>query len=292
MYIYIYDIQYYTIIYLNNSKYFFIAYMNECQISSTFLPAAGREDGVDYSVSLSFIEVYKEVGYDLLSKARREIWATSWSWISLSIPVIQVGLGEKVDLKYYQTLSAVCETCFQNGKIFWPPAFVDRFGRAYAVLWNFRCRMFWHRTLAETRPVLGLGNALHRWACIILLCKQTNLLCKQTPNSVCYTSWSSQRYEGIFCVTKFISSFVLVRPPPPKSSDNDTDLYFETEWCYVMSISFFGILTNPKHLGIFARTPGPLSACPYRVARLFCKADGPICIKYRSRNCTTSILGI
>ena len=121
---------YYTIIYLNDSEYFFVAYMNECQISLTFLPAAGREDGVDYSVSLSFIEVYKEVGYDLLSKARREIRATSWSWISLSIPVIQVGLGEKVDLKCYQTLSAVCETCFQNGNIFLPPAFFGSFWKS------------------------------------------------------------------------------------------------------------------------------------------------------------------
>ena len=48
----------------------------------------------------------------------------------MSIPVIQVGLGEKVDLKCYETLSAVCETCFQNGKIFLPLAFFGSFWKS------------------------------------------------------------------------------------------------------------------------------------------------------------------
>ncbi|CAJ1335278.1 unnamed protein product [Effrenium voratum] len=44
----------------------------------------GRHDGVDYSVSMSFIEVYKEVGYDLLSKdfGRNQ---ESWPTVSVSL---------------------------------------------------------------------------------------------------------------------------------------------------------------------------------------------------------------
>eukprot|EP00434_Breviolum_minutum_P024244 symbB.v1.2.021407.t1/scaffold1813.1/size100325/3 len=53
-------------------------------LHSLFEAIEGREDGVDYSVSLSFIEVYKEVGYDLLSKdfGRNQ---DSWPIVSVSL---------------------------------------------------------------------------------------------------------------------------------------------------------------------------------------------------------------
>lgn len=53
-------------------------------LNCLFEAIEGRGDGVDYSVSLSFIEVYKEVGYDLLSKdfGRNQ---DTWPVVSVSL---------------------------------------------------------------------------------------------------------------------------------------------------------------------------------------------------------------